>query len=125
MAEWGIKVSQENQNVNTCQDKDLVFSSDWNTFKIIERKSANLFVANGTNSSYTFTHSYGMVMALVFVDLADNKYSFSEASNRVSEGHWNGCYTEISNNQVKVDIYNRGGIDKFFHIYCFLFRESI
>ena len=38
----GIKVSVEGEDVSTAEDKDLVFSSDWNTFKIVSKDNVNL-----------------------------------------------------------------------------------
>jgi len=127
MAKWGAKVSQPNKDVKTCPDKDLVFSSDWNTPKILGRASGSLTVEDGQNNSIIITHNYGFVGAMVYIDLIPDNYSFADATGITSEGHHIKSYSfvTISNNQIEITIYNFCGSERTFHIYCLILRENV
>jgi len=126
---YGIKVSQTGHDVKTCDDKDLVFSSDWNTPKIIGEGSAFLNVGSGQNGEITVNHNYGMVGVLAFADLKEeNKFTFLDGSGIVSDpmsgNEYNSSSMEISATQLKFNIYNRCGSNRTFHIYYKFLREQ-
>lgn len=54
----GIKVSQAGFPVGTASTKDLVFSSDENTFRVFASGAASI-VANGSTQIGTITHNLG------------------------------------------------------------------
>lgn len=80
---YGIKVSQTGHDVKTCQDKDLVFSSEWNTYKIKQEVLLNVVVG----TPYTYNHNLGYI-------------PFVWAFYRTESGEWapDGFNTECRNN---------------------------
>ena len=72
MAEWGIKVSQPNKNVNTCADKDLAFSSQWNSLKIYDKGEAEIQYSGGGEMSLTINHNLGYNPASFVIFKFDN-----------------------------------------------------
>ncbi len=62
---YGIKVAKPNEDVKTCDDKDLVFSSEWDTYKIREQVSLTIEVEalgwGGYGGTETYTHDYGFI----------------------------------------------------------------
>jgi len=125
MAEWGIKVSQPNKDVNTCDDKDLVFSTDWNTPKIIERGSITLTVAKDGYEEVTINHNYGWIGVLVYAELKPNKYYFADSYSLLPGENPNSCDCSIEENSFTIDIYNGENQERTFNITYFLLRESI
>jgi len=123
MAKWGIKVSQPNKDVKTCADKDLVFSTNWNTPKIIERGNTTLTVANYTEGEVTINHNYGWVGVLVYIDLAPNKYYFCDASSYgTGQLSYGWCY--IYENCFTVYINNWSGAERTYNIQYLILREK-
>lgn len=57
---WGIKVSQDGEDVTTCTDDKLVMSSGFNSFKIVASGTAVIQEAAGVASAtVTVTHNLG------------------------------------------------------------------
>jgi hypothetical protein len=68
---FGIKVSKPGYDVKTCNDKDLIFSSQWNVFKIKARGSFTVTVPPRTIQEVEVRHNLGYSPAfLAFFDNA-------------------------------------------------------
>lgn len=74
MADYGIKVSQAGYNVLTAAKERLVYSSQYDTFKVFSSGSGTITIAAATDpftprlGTVTITHSLGYVPAyFVFV----------------------------------------------------------
>lgn len=68
MADWGIKVSKPGFDVKTCDDKDLIMSSEFNTFKVKAVGSTSGTYAHGLayvpayfSSSQISATQYGII----------------------------------------------------------------
>jgi hypothetical protein len=59
---YGLKVSQPNIDVYTALDNQLIFNSNQNTFKIVNKFSASFTVTSGSSSaaSTTFSINHGL-----------------------------------------------------------------
>ncbi len=85
---YGIKVSQTGHDVKTCDDKDLVFSSDWNTYKIKQEVLLNVVVG----TPYTYNHNLGYI-------------PFVWAFYRTESGEWapDGFNTDFESFNISVN----------------------
>ncbi len=126
MAKWGIKVSQPNKDVKTCADKDLVFSSDWNTPKIVESGMTTLAVAANSQGQKTIYHNYGWVGVLVYVNLKPNEYYFCDSSSYyVGPGYRDYAICKIEENSFTVSIRNITDQEITFNVSYFILREEM
>ena len=66
----GVKLSQEGSDVQSASDEELIWSSDFNLFKIVESGTVEVPLASdGTTSSVVVSHSQGVVpIVLAFFD---------------------------------------------------------
>lgn len=62
--DYGIKISKPGFDVKTCDDKDLVFSSKFDTFRVYDTGIGS-FTADGTTQTATIAHSLGYVPAFM------------------------------------------------------------
>lgn len=67
--DYGIKISKPGFDVKTAADKDLVFSSKFDTFRV-HSTGIGSFTANGSAQTATIPHSLGYVPAfMVFSEI--------------------------------------------------------
>jgi len=59
MADYGIKVSKPGFDVLTTADKNLVFSSKFDTFRVFASGSGSITCTLGTVQTVTITHNLG------------------------------------------------------------------
>lgn len=64
MKDYGIKISKPGFDVKTCADKDLVFSSKFDTFRV-HSTGIGSFTANGALQTATIAHALGYVPAFM------------------------------------------------------------
>jgi len=106
---YGIKVSQTGHDVKTCDDKDLVFSSDWNTFKI--KQSGIVYCENIPCGNYDIgvfmpgekeviiDHNLGYVpVLLAYADYGDGRFIINELNGLKDE--YDGFKVKISSKQI-------------------------
>jgi len=69
MANYGLKISKDGEDVKTCADTDLVFSSEFNTFKIYATGSGTVTPADAfSTATAEISHNLGYKPAFyVFV----------------------------------------------------------
>ncbi len=134
MAQWGIKVSQPNKDVKTCADKDLAFSSQWNTLKILLSGFARIndIPAGGYDvvfypgeKSLTINHNLGYVpMFLAYANFGNGKFLINESFGSIND--LDGFKAEITNSQITFYVENWSTTQpKDVDIYYFLLIESI
>jgi hypothetical protein len=110
---FGIKVSKPGYDVKTCDDKDLVFSSQWNVFKIKARGSLTVTVPPMTIQEAEATHNLGYSPAfLAFYGYAGSGrfYPMREVSSTPSS--------------LFFRLVNISGAPKTFQIVYFLLAEK-
>lgn len=76
--DYGAKVSQKGFNVLTCSDKELVFSSKFNTFRTAFNGSSSQLLDGSSPKVWEFTHGLGYVPA--FMVLSEIHTDFGGAS---------------------------------------------
>lgn len=122
----GIKVSQSGKDAKNCLDKELVFSSEWNTFKIFSKGETTLTVNNGATGTKTIAHNLGYHPAsFVFIKWNGSRYAspgddgFPDSlANRM---WWH--YTTSSNLIIKIK--NNTGSQEVYGIkYIILIEEN-
>ncbi len=123
MSEWGAKISQKYKDVNTCDDKDLVFSTEWNTPKIVEKGEIILTVPSYSIGEKTIYHNYGWVGVLTYVNSNNNEYHFCDLNFFL--GNVNYSFCKIKENSFTIEIYNNENKENTFNVSYFILIEKI
>lgn len=79
MGDWGLAISEEGYDVKDCATKNLVFSSNANTFKIYVEGTVSFTLTAGAGSANaTITHNLGYIpWALTYANIQGKNYNAS------------------------------------------------
>jgi hypothetical protein len=78
MTDYGMKVSKPGYDVKTASDKDLVFSSKFDTFRVAVTGTGSL-TSDATNPK-TATHAHGLGYTPAFIVYSEIHAGFGEPS---------------------------------------------
>ncbi len=106
MAEWGIKVSQPNQDVKTCADKDLAFSSQWNSLKIYSRGEGQIEVPAYSVSELIINHNLGYCPFSFVIVRVDSNWFYSPGYFWEDMSRQSLWYHYTTNSQLIVGLNN-------------------
>jgi len=102
MAKWGAKISQEYKDVKTCADKDLVFSSDWNTYRI--KQIVRRTISNSVTDVYY--HNLGYVpFVWGFLDRGDGVFIADQTAEELMVFGGNSILFNISVGSNTIESY--------------------
>jgi hypothetical protein len=77
MANYGIIVSQPGYDVNDCPDKEISFSSSFETLKTFQRYSVNTTVPSSGTNTITINHNLGFLAPFLVIYNGDsNNYAY-------------------------------------------------
>jgi len=141
--DYGKKVSQDGYNVKTCDDKNLVFSSKFNSLKIKDESATTLSVNNGATQTKTIAHGLGYAPShYVFAKVLNydsndfwvcdggGQYQLPiyDPSKATGDGSFLGdfsyfkVYTDATN--LYIEIENQSGANKTYDIYYYILIED-
>lgn len=143
MGDYGLKVTQDGYAVTTALDKQLVFSSEFNSLKISEEVSDSLTINDSANAELVSAHGLGYAPShMVFTKLltyggssywvGDGMGVFAlpiyDPSQSSTDGSLLGdlsyhmTYSDGTNLRTEVDNYSGG--QKTYDIYQFILIED-
>jgi hypothetical protein len=101
---FGIKISKDGYDAKTCNDENLVFSSEWSTYRIRDRI---IFSMEHNEETKEYVHGYGFIPFVWaycgFVTgeyIPDGYYYWDTSFNEVYFS------TSINDNSVNVSVYD-------------------
>lgn len=130
MVDYGIKVSKPGEDVKTCGDDDLVFSSEIVILKTRDSGSFSETVSAYGSASHDETHnlSEAVVFMYYFEDPTNNYIFQGMGSPHTYTAHENtdikvSC--ESRSNELRFTIYNGYGTQQTIEVYWEYFYENV
>jgi len=128
MPDWGIKISQEGNDVKDCGDHLLIFSSAFNTLKEYMRGTVSASVAAGARTEKTVAHGLGYAPSyIVFNDGKDGYYHpcNNGGLQRFIDIDYCTTFAWSDATNLNISLKNNLGTTKTITAYYYIFKDEV